>query len=409
MPRGPRATGRSGAAWQYAFVDATVRSPGTPSRRDRRAAVDLLVACLHEDAARRASICEAAGAVSPQALLDAAAYHAVGGSAHERLRDCDWLPASTRSALSHQYDAAVRQHLRATWEIQGLAALLQATGVRWALVKGATLVELVYGDPGLRPYADLDVIVDPAGFDRVLEGLGDAGLRPTDRNWTMIRRGMLGELHFVLPGGLPLDLHWHLVNMYRGRTRIQTSQLLERAERVRIGATEVPTFDATDALLHLALHGTLSGADRLRWMQDVAASARARPPDWERLAERARAWRIAEPVGFMLLRARKVLGAPVPEKVASSLLGRPYRALSGMIDRTSPWQDARGRLTAGSLLLTRSMALGPGRAATWLVARSLHRFDPREPARSSTATPSGGSEDYEAYVQAVVRGAGQER
>jgi hypothetical protein len=373
------------------------------SRRDRLRAVDLLIACLREHAADRAIPCDAARSVSPPALLEAASYHAVGGATYASLRDCDGLGEATLAALREQYDAAVRQHLRATWELQSLAAILDATSVPWAVVKGATLVELVYGDPGLRPYADIDVIVDPAGFDHVLDALGDAGLHPLDRNWTMIRRAMLGELHFVLPGGMPLDLHWHLVNMYRGRTRIATGELLERTVSIRVGATEVPTFEATDALLHLALHGTLSGGDRLRWMYDIAASARARPPDWDLLVRRARSWGVAEPVGFMLGRARRVLDAPVPADVSSSLLGRRYAVVSRLVDRTSPWQDARGRLATGSLLLTRSMALGLGRAATWLLARSVHRLDPREPSRSSTTTPSGGREAYEAYVRAVVQ------
>ena len=356
---------------------------------DSRAAVDLLTACLRvSSAAERRRICDAARTVSPEALLDAATYHAISGMLVEPLGSCDQLAPETRAALQRRYDEAVRRHLQVTWELRQLVPILDGSGARWAIVKGPALAELAYGDAGMRSYADLDVLVEPRAFDRVLESLDAAGLRPLDRNWRTIRRLMRGELHFLLPSGVPLDLHWHLVNMYRGRMRIDTAGMLGRAERVTLGGVVAPTLDPTDGMLHLALHGTLSGADRLLWMKDIATAAAARPPDWDVLVERAVEWRIAAPVGFMLRRARAVLGAPVPAAV---------------VDRVSPWQTARGRLTTASLLLTRSMGLGIGGAARWLVGRTVRAFDPREPVRSSNFTPAGTRADADAFVRAVVR------
>lgn len=378
----------------------------TQQTDDSRAAVDLLTACLREsDRADRLEPCDALGSVAPQALLEAATYHAVSGMLLDPLGACSDLALEAHVELQRRYDQAVHHHLTTMWEVRRIASILDATGVRWALVKGPVLAELVYRDSGMRSYADVDVLVDPAGFDRALEGLAAADLRPLDRNWSVIRRSMRGELHFMLPSGIPLDLHWHLVNMYRGRMQIDTGGMLARAERAAIGGVDAPTLDATDSLIHLALHGTLSGADRLLWMKDITRSIDARPPDWDALAERAAAWGIAAPVGFMLRRAHRMLGAQVPDVVVARLLPRSYARISDIVERISPWQTAGGRVQSGSLLLTRSMGLGLGGAARWLVARTARALDPREPDRSSNFTPSGDRRDADAFVRAVVQSA----
>jgi Uncharacterised nucleotidyltransferase len=373
------------------------------SRADRDAAVRLLGECVRVDRPLDPEATHRLVArTTPPSLVDAAAYHRVSGLVLARLEAVPDLPREVLPALRTRYDEAVRNHLRLTFELGRLRGVLDSSGARWAVVKGPAAVALLYDDPGLRPYGDIDVIVEPGRFDRVLEALASGGSTLLDRNWEVMRRDLLGELHYLLPGGAPLDLHWNLVNMYRGRIRIDTAGLLERSEPVEMGGVTAPTPDAVDSLLHLALHGTLSGADRLLWMSDVARAASRRRPDWDELIRRAEEWHVAAPVGLMLARASSVLGAEVPAAVPDRLLGRSYRALLPAVDRVSPWQRARGRLRTPSLLLARSMGLGVPGAARWLIGRTIRSFDPREPEASSTFTPRGDQRDYEAFVRAVV-------
>jgi hypothetical protein len=385
-------------------VVAAIRSTGG-SRAQRDAAVRLLVECLRatdetlEPGRARALL----AASSPGAILDAASFHRVGGLVHRVLAGAvPDAPAEMLAALRTRHDEAVRRHLRLTFELSTLKPVLDGSGARWTVVKGPAVVALLYGDPGLRPYGDIDVLVDPARFDRVLGALRDAGSTLLDRNWKLIRRELRGELHFVLPGGAPLDLHWNLVNLYRGRIRIDTAAILERSAPIDMGGVTAPTPDPTDSLIHLAVHGTLSGADRLLWMSDVARATARRPPDWDELVSRSTAWGVAAPVGLMLARSASVLGADVPPEVAQRLLGRSYRTLMRAVDQISPWQRARGRLTSASLLMTRSMGLGVSGATRWLVRRSWRNLDPREPQASSNFTPRGDESDYEAFVRGVI-------
>jgi hypothetical protein len=398
--------------WHYGIVTTRSRSSAGRTRSQRSAALGLLIECLHAGGVfdpQRAT--HLLSRTSPDLVLDAAAHHAVSGIVYERLRGLPDAPSDLLAPLGERYDNAVRHHLRIMWELAKLQPVLDGSGARWAVIKGPAAVELLYDAPGERSYGDLDVLIEPAHFAEVLASLDRNGSRLLDRNWTILRRELRGEVHLELPGGSLLDLHWNLVNMYRGHIRIDTIGLLARAGPVDLGGVRAPTLDATDFVIHLALHGTLAGGDRLKWMFDVARAASRRPPRWDLLIDRAEDWNVSAPVGFLLARSHNVLGSSIPNEVPRRLLGRRYRALMRIADWVSPWERASGRLSTPGLMLSRSMGFGLAGAGQWLVRRAIRNLDPREPAASSAFTPRGDTQDFDAFVQAVIESAqpGQRR
>jgi hypothetical protein len=77
--------------------------------------------------------------IAPEAMAGAFAEHLHGAMAHARVR---------AMAVS-----AVTEHLTATLEAQGIPALV---------LKGGVLAQALYGDPTLRAYDDIDVLVAPS-------------------------------------------------------------------------------------------------------------------------------------------------------------------------------------------------------------------------------------------------------
>lgn len=328
-----------------------------------------------------------------------ARYHAVAGIAYERLVPLDPVEPLV-AALGEQREEAVRRHLLVTWALARLQPVLDGSSVPWAVVKGPVLAEL-HGAPGRRSYRDLDLLVDPAGFPDVLASLEAAGAELLDRNWRVLRRELRGELHLALPGGVPLDLHWSLINMYRAETAVDTSEILARRAPVELGGVRAWGLEPTDRLIHVAVHGALSGADRLMWMKDLDLAARAPGVHWRLVVERSERWHVARAVGLMLHRGARTLGTPLPRGLVNRLLGRRYRRIADLVDRVSPWQQALGKVTTPSLLLARSIGQGPMGTVGWLARRTLRNLDPREPAASSAFTPSGDEDDRRAYLAAV--------
>jgi hypothetical protein len=271
------------------------------------------------------------------------------------------------------------------------------------VIKGPSAVELLYSAPGQRAYLDLDVLVEPAAFRDVLAALETGGATLLDRNWTVLRRDLLGEVHLRLPRGTSLDLHWNLINMNRGRMWSDTEDVLQRAERRDLGGVIVPTLDPADTVVHLATHAAVSGGDRLLWLKDIERAAAVLDPPWELVVERARRWNVAGPVGLILGRTREVLAAPIPEWVPRQLLGSSATRLVRLVAQASPWELSVGRLTAASHVVSRSISLGFVGGLLWFVGRAVAHLDPREPAASSAFTARGDDDDRQAFIEAVVQ------
>jgi hypothetical protein len=339
---------------------------------------------------------------TPDVVLAVARYHGVSGLISPALRRLDGVPEMLPGELRADFDSSVHRHLQSTWELSRLKATLDPTGVPWVVIKGPAAVELLYGGQGGRLYQDLDILVDPSGFREVLAALEASGLRQLDRNWAVLRRDMRGEVHYGGATRLEIDLHWNLVNMYRGRMRISTRELLGRAVDVRLAGVAVRTLDPTDSLIHLCVHAAISGGDRILWLKDIERAIAVRPPAWDELVARSRRWHVAAPVGLMLARSARFLGAGVPDRTVSDLVGPAAMGLIRGIDRLFPWQRALGRLTSPNRLMARSIGQGPIGAPVWLVVRSIRNLDRGQEQASSAFTPGGDDRDRAAFIASVM-------
>lgn len=378
------------------------RSPG--SRVERDAASQLLVdVAMERPRLGTESATTLLSRTTPDVLLALADYHGVSGLAYERLRELPAAPEPLVAELRQRYASGVERHMRVMWELARVGSALDRAGFRWAVIKGPVLVETLYASlPGRRAYFDLDLLVDPAAFADALAVLDSLGARLLDRNWRVLRRDMRGELHLLLSGGTPLDLHWHLINMYRGRMRIDTSEVVGRVRRVDLGGVAIPTLDAADGIVHLALHAALAGGDRLLWLKDIERAAAVWRPDWETVVERARRWNVGAPVGLLLSRSTEVLDADIPSWVPARLGARGAIRIARWVDGISPWEYGMGRVAAPTRILARSVGHGLIGGIAWIAWRSLRNLDPQQELRASTFTAQGNERDREAFVDAVL-------
>ncbi len=341
--------------------------------------------------------------IDPAELVAFARYHGVAGLLYEPLRLHGGAPDPLLEALRASHDASVHGHMRSMWELARVAGALTAADVAWVVVKGPAVVELLYAAQGGRSYQDLDLLVDPSVFTDALTALEADGYAPMDRNWSVLRREMRGEVHYRGASGHELDVHWNVVNMYRGRMRVSTRALLRRSEPVSLAGVAVRTLDPTDTLIHLALHAAISGGDRILWLKDIERSVAVRPPDWGALVTRSHGWRVGAPVGLLLRRAARFLGAAVPESVTRDLLGSAPRLIVGAVDELFPWEAALGRLVSPNRLLARSIGQGFAGASAWLAVRSIRNLDPGQERAASAFTPGGDAADRAAFLAAVER------
>jgi hypothetical protein len=318
------------------------------------------------------------------------------------------MTAAVLDPLHERYASAVRNHIRVLWDLNHIRPIMDRTGVAWAVLKGPAVVDLLYGAAGQRTYQDLDLLVDPSGFADVLAALQQSGSPLLDRNWRMLRREMRGQVHLVLQGGTPLDLHWDLINDHRGRMSIDAQEVLSRTDRADLGGILAPTLDPTDMLIHLAVHASVSGGDKLVWLKDLERAVIVRPPSWDAVVERSRAWNVAAPAGLILARAHRILNASVPSWVPHQLLGSRLARITQVVDRISPPEQSLGGPTPGRLL-ARTIGHGVLGGSRMLLERWFAHLDPREPEASSPFTAAGDRGDQAAFMHGVGRIGGEPR
>ena len=91
-----------------------------------------------------------------------------------------------------------------------IAAVADAVGEPFLVVKGPVLGAVWYGDPSVRQFSDIDVLVRRSDFGAFLAQLLDAGFGERSQNW----RGFLDHEVAEIPlahGHATIDLHWDLV------------------------------------------------------------------------------------------------------------------------------------------------------------------------------------------------------
>ena len=203
-------------------------------------------------------------------------------------------------------------------------------------MKGPVLNELRPG-PLVRPYSDLDVLIDPSTLEAALDALLASGAAPIDGwLWQHLLETEHGQVPLVLAFGTSLDLHWHLCSRPSLRWNFEIdapATLLSRSVPFDVGGSPVPVLSPVDMLLHTASHATWSGGDRLVWSIDVADVVGWFDFDWDTVVRRAHAWGVGNLVSEALRQAVNEAGAVVPPGVIDALRIGGWGRVLATLDR----------------------------------------------------------------------------
>lgn len=238
-------------------------APATPES-------ELLRRLCHTASARAEAadrIAELAGRVDFDVLTSLAMEQLLLPLAAHRLEEsCPGLApdgfreAAARQARQARFRGTLHQTLAAS-----LVARLEDAGIRAVPLKGPLLAEALYGDPGLRPSGDLDILVDPAQLDAAVDVVMANGYGPTT---DLVWQEGLPLLHHGLPPERPdlppVDLHWR-IHWYE--TSLSAS-MLGRSEANPVWGRRLQAEDELTALLLFYARNSFIG---LRLAADLAA------------------------------------------------------------------------------------------------------------------------------------------
>jgi hypothetical protein len=199
---------------------------------------------------------------------------------------------------------------------------LQDAGIRVLLLKGAYLAEQVYGDIGLRPMVDLDLLVPPEEFQRslaLLNAMGFTSERPFSDEAD-------GALHFHAPAltkeEVAIELHWDLV-VRSSPVQIDLPGLWGRARPITLKKGQAWTLAPEDLLLYLCVHAAYGHEfyAQLRSLVDIAEVVHhfTQAFDWDILIDTAGRWRAGRGVYLSLTLVKDLLGIDFPAEGLAAL------------------------------------------------------------------------------------------
>lgn len=242
----------------------------------------LVKPLLIPDALTDPRIQSAIEALGPEAFTAQLTQHGLGPLWFELLASREELPPGLSALLPALKAArtsaivASRLQMRMAVEIQ---STLSGAGVSAVAFKGVHLGNTLYRDPGLRPSADIDLLI-PAGQQaaavRELRHLGADFLpNPNTLCYQSALRLQQQEI----------DLHWGFVRP--GRTRREVGEILLQHTREADGL-QVP--DDTGTLLALLIHPLASTRPtapdaKLVRLIDLALWLERHPVDWARTVQ----------------------------------------------------------------------------------------------------------------------------
>ncbi len=210
-----------------------------------------------------------------------------------------------------------------TAELCRILQSFEAAGIEVVPYKGPALAVYAYGNPALRRFVDLDILVRKADTLRAIELLTAEGF-VCGAPWTNAQAALLLRTQHNLSlsrdeGRLIVELHWELASSLFASS-LQAEDVWGRLQTMRLNNAAVKCLSSEDLLLSLCVHGSKHHWERLAWICDIAELVKRHTDmNWNLVLERASAEGNERMLFLGLYLAGSLLDASLPEQVKTKL------------------------------------------------------------------------------------------
>lgn len=268
-------------------------------------------------------------------------------------RDTGLLPQWLRARCQTAYmETGILNALRLR-ELALLVGVLDGNGIPVILLKGVALAENIYGNVGLRPMVDTDILVQRRHVAAALAVLQRCGYRQVGMEITPGATLAYENEILLRKEGTSvgqIELHWSLFDSPYYQMRLPETAIWETAVSIaledRTAFQLSPEWTLLHLCGHLAFHHHGTG---LLWWNDVAELLYryTNRIQWPEVMVQAQAAHLTLALKFVLLTAADIWLAPVPRDVIEHL-----RSLEPTVDELSVGQElmATGRSPGARLL-----------------------------------------------------------
>lgn len=319
------------------------------------------------------------------------------------------VPQDVLARLKVSYLRNLARNSQISRELEPLLKAVKDSGVRAVLTKGLRLASTVYPDLGLRPFWDVDFLVDSADWRRlrrILDRLGfvecsqemtGGGIPARDRDWTYSP--------YFQRGGLILEFHFNVLGLHFPLGPEPMAAIA--ATPMAVGGTEASVLSPEHELCHLCLHAQQHSYQKLIWLADIGELASRPGIDWSVVLDACRSLKIRASVQHGLRLADELWPGSVPPRVLLELWPRPLERAALRFFWPEAAVVGRGAALSWPYYMPSLFSLWERRSLA-LAARTLSGifFPPRPWLARTSGTPGRSLLIYYQYARRLARPVG---
>ena len=216
----------------------------------------------------------------------------IAGFLVEAVSDGAWPATEAQAAkITELHAASAVSSLLLERELLAVLGLFDAAGIGYRVLKGSAYAHLIYPDPALRPFGDIDLLVLSEQIDAALGLLAAAGgtRRYAEPRPGFDRRFSKGAC-IVMPSGHEIDVHRTFVAGPFGLT-IELPRLFATSTTFLLAGRAVTALAREERFLNACYHTVLGHRPpRLIGLRDVAQMVCDDQLDVDRVLRMARSW-----------------------------------------------------------------------------------------------------------------------
>jgi hypothetical protein len=224
------------------------------------------------------------------------------------------IPSPFLDSLRAHRRAHLLSNLAMTAELFRVLELFRQSEIECVVVKGPVLSLRAYGEPAVRQYADLDLLLHQKDIPRAAEILVDAGYDSRISAEAIRGRKIPGEYRFRAQGTeIILELHTESTLRYFPLP-LPIEKYFQSKTSLSLDGRPVSALSAEHEFVLISVHGATHFWERLMWVCDVAAMVHNHPElDWNLIRRSAAEAGAERMVRVALLLAERSLGVAVPK------------------------------------------------------------------------------------------------
>ena len=257
------------------------------------------------------------------ALMAEAGRHGTSGFIYKNLQALENIPRKVLARFDNVHNQMLRHNVMLASEADRLLDALNAKGVEVITLKGPLTAEMIFGDIGLYPSGDIDMLIKVEDIDLVVGCLESEGYQLNDKGFDTYRDFYIKELyHISLSNGrYTVEPHWNLFFRYFTTPPEfwwEDSRTVIKADR------EYRFLSPEKDILYNSFRIFTKNFFPLRFLVMVAELIRFYEDeiDWDLMCRCARRYRFENVLGTVLLMSADLLGAKVPAEYARTRGGR---------------------------------------------------------------------------------------